>query len=102
MTKQYTTLIKKFKGHFVGLCLELNVSAQGASLLETRDELQKAIQEYLSFAKDTNIQTARLDIDTLRDFLVEKREDRFQISKDISFAEHFSTLIPAYETARTF
>lgn len=100
MAKKYTILIKKFNGHFVALCLELNVAAQGESLLEAREELKKAIQEYSSFSKKTKIQTAPLNIETLRDFLMDNIEDMLKVDQDISFAENFSTLIPLYETTR--
>lgn len=101
MLKNYTVLIKKFNNHFVALCLELNVSAQGDSLVEVKEELKKAVHEYLSFSKQENIKTAPLNIEILREFLTEDIEQAIK-ADDISFAENFSTLIPAYETARAF
>lgn len=95
MVKKYTILIKKFNGQFVALCLELNVAAQGESLLEAREELKKAMREYLSFSKKTKIQSAPLDIQTLRDFLMGDIEETVKVDKDINFAENFSTIIPA-------
>lgn len=86
----------------MGLCLELNVAAQGESLLEARNELAKAIREYLSFSKKTKIQTAPLDIEVLQEFLSGNIEDNLKIDQNISFAENFSTLIPVHETARAF
>lgn len=102
MLKKYTILIKKFNGDFVALCLELNVAAQGESLLETREELGKAIREYLIFSEKEKIQTAALDIDTLREFLMGDINETIKINKDISFAENFSTLMPIYESTRSF
>ena len=95
--KNYTILIKKFNGHFVALCLELNVSAQGESLMEAKEEIIKAIDEYSAFNKETGITSAMLDIDTLKEFLLE--QDRTQIAKDMYFSENFSMNIP-YESTR--
>jgi len=95
--KNYTILIKKFNGHFVALCLELNVSAQGENLIEVKNEMAKAIEEYTAFNRETNITSALLDLDTMKEFLLE--QDRMQVAKDIYFSENFSMNIPYENTS---
>lgn len=95
--KNYTILIKKSNGHFIALCLELNVSAQGESLIEAKEEIIQAIEEYVVFNKETGVTSALLDIETLKEFLLE--QDRTQMAKDIYFSENFSISIP-YESTR--
>jgi len=66
MNKKYTIIIKKFKLDFIALCLELNVAAQGDSLINAREEIKNAIKEYLDFSKKEKIYSAKLDIDVFQ------------------------------------
>ena len=74
---------------------------KGDTLLESRQELEKAVQEYLHFSEETQIKTAPLDIDSLREFLVSDIDESIKVHQDLSFSENFSTKIsnPIYETA---
>ena len=49
---QFTGIIKKAGDCYVGLCLELNIASQGESIEETKNMLQEACEEYLSYTKD--------------------------------------------------
>ena len=94
----YTVLIKQFNDQFVALCLELNISAQGDTMIEAREELNKAIQEYQSFTDKEKIFSAPLDIETVRDFLLSDEQESRLIKLDnkFKFLETFTTTIPAY------
>ena len=95
-SKNYSILIKRFNGHFVALCPELNVAAQGDSLIETREEIAKVIKVYLAFSKKTGIKSARLDIETLREFLLDNIERPIRLNHNIVFSENFATsVVPA-------
>ena len=89
-------LIKRFNGHFVALCPEINVAAEGESLVEARKEIAQAIRAYIEYSKKTGITSAKLDIDTLREFLLEDVDDSTRLDKWIAFSENFATsVIPA-------
>lgn len=92
-SKNYPILIKRFNGHFVALCPELNVAAQGDSLIETREEIEKAIKTYLVFSQKTGIKSAKLDIETLREFLLDNIERPIRLNHNIAFSENFSTSV---------
>lgn len=95
-TKIYSVLIKRFDGYFVAFCPELNVAAQGESLVEGRKEIAQAIRVYIEYSKKTGITSADLDIDTLREFLLEDIEQSIRLDKGITFSENFATsVIPA-------
>lgn len=95
-TKTYSVLIKRFNGHFVALCPELNVAAQGESLVEARKEIAQAIRAYIEYSKKTGITSADLDTDTLREFLLEDIDESIRLDKGIVFSENFATsVIPA-------
>lgn len=95
-SKNYSILIKRFNGHFVALCPELNVAAQGNSLIETREEIAKAIKAYLAFSKKTGVKSAKLDIETLREFLLDNIERPIRLNHNIVFSENFATsVVPA-------
>ena len=91
--RNYSILIKQFHGHFVALCPELNIAAQGESLIESREEIAKAIKTYLAFSKKTGVKSAGLDIDTLRAFLLEDIELPIRFNKDIAFSESFASSV---------
>ncbi|MFH1890506.1 MAG: hypothetical protein ABIJ91_03005 [Candidatus Kuenenbacteria bacterium] len=94
----YTILIKQHAGQFVALCLELNVSAQGDTMLKARQELGKAIKEYKDFSNQEKIFSAPLDVETVRDFLLSRDQEDKQIKLDdkFNFLETFTTTLPAY------
>lgn len=92
-SKIYSILIKRFNGHFVALCPELNVAAQGESLAEAREEIAKAIKTYLAFSQKTGIKSAELDVETLREFLLDDIEHPIRLNHNIAFSENFSTSV---------
>ena len=91
--QNYPILIKQFGKHFVALCPELNIAAQGDSLVEAREEISKAIKTYLAFSKKTGVKSAQLNIDTLREFLLEEIERPIRINQNIAFSENFATSV---------
>jgi predicted RNase H-like HicB family nuclease len=48
----YTVMVRKSKLQYVAICLELNVSACGDTLVEVEGNLGEAIQEYLADVKE--------------------------------------------------
>jgi predicted RNase H-like HicB family nuclease len=69
---QYTVIIRKSKMEYVGVCLELNVSARGDDLAEVERNLRAAIEIYLEDVKEhpeTVVQALSMDefIEFLRD-----------------------------------
>ena len=53
---QFTGIIKKAGDCYVGLCLELNIASQGESIEETKNMLQEACEEYLSYMKEKGLE----------------------------------------------
>ncbi len=49
---QYTVIIRKSKLDYVGVCLELNVSARGDDLADVEKNLRAAIELYLEDVKE--------------------------------------------------
>ena len=47
MNKELTTILRKDKSQYIALCLELNVSAFGETILEVKKKLSNAIDIYL-------------------------------------------------------
>lgn len=90
----YTAIIKKFKGHYVALCPELNVSAQGESLLEARGQLRDAITEFLKYSREEHAGSSPLDFETLSEFLIEADDTELERDQEVSFFRNFSTQIP--------
>jgi len=50
--KNYTVLIRKSKLEYVAVCLELNITARGADLVEIEKNLKNAIEAYLADVKE--------------------------------------------------
>jgi predicted RNase H-like HicB family nuclease len=47
MDKTFTAIVRKTKLEYLAICLELNVSARGATLVEVENNLKSAIEIYL-------------------------------------------------------
>lgn len=47
MINEYTVIVRKSKLEYVGVCLDLNVSARGVDLADVEKNLFEAIQLYL-------------------------------------------------------
>ncbi|MCK4249319.1 MAG: hypothetical protein KAV18_03420 [Candidatus Omnitrophica bacterium] len=67
--KPYTVIIRKSELEYVGLCLELNVSARGVDLPEVETNLKNAIDDYLEYAMETRLSPNPVPIDELVEFL---------------------------------
>jgi predicted RNase H-like HicB family nuclease len=52
---KYTVVFRKDGKFYVALCLELNVSSQGESLGEAKENIADAIHEYLSYMQENNL-----------------------------------------------
>ena len=52
---KYTVVFRRDGKFYVALCLELNVSSQGESLEEAKDNIADAIREYLSYMRENNL-----------------------------------------------
>ena len=52
MEQKYTAIIRKSKLEYVGICLELNVSARGDDLADVEKNLKSAIELYLEDLKE--------------------------------------------------
>ena len=55
--RPYTAIIRKSKLEYVGICLELNISARGKDLLEVETNLKNAITDYLEYVKETRLKS---------------------------------------------
>ncbi len=93
---QFTGIIKKTGDCYVGLCLELNITSQGESIEETRNMLQDACEEYLSYMKekelDNEIQPVPLDL--LREFLIGD-VDFVKPSREWKYSESITFMVSA-------
>ena len=67
--KPYTVLIRKGEFEYVGICMELNVSARGKNLLEVERNLKNAISDYVEYAKDTKLSVEPISPYELIEFL---------------------------------
>lgn len=80
--KPYTVLIRKGEFEYVGICLELNVSARGKNLAEVERNLKNAINDYIDYARDTNLTIEPIPpyelIEFLRDTLPKAEGKMFQ------------------------
>ena len=73
MPKRYTGIIKKDGDFYVALCLELNVASQGESIAESKQMLEEACEEYLSYMHDEGLEDEirPVSLELLREFLLE-------------------------------
>jgi predicted RNase H-like HicB family nuclease len=56
MTRQFTAIIEREGGGYVGLCPELDVASQGKTVAETRANLREAIELFLETASPAEIE----------------------------------------------
>jgi predicted RNase H-like HicB family nuclease len=73
----FTSVIRKSEKAYVGVCLEVNVAAQGKDIPDVERNLTNAVQELLSYAEETNMEIEPMSIADLIEFL----EDTSPIEK---------------------
>jgi predicted RNase H-like HicB family nuclease len=54
--QQLTAIIEREGDGYVGLCPEFDIASQGATIEETRKNLQEAVELFLETADETEIQ----------------------------------------------
>lgn len=93
---QYTGIIKKSGDCYVGLCLELNIASQGESIEETKDMLQEACEEYLSFMNEKGLgkEIQPVPLDHLREFLIGD-VDYVKPSREWKYSESITFMVSA-------
>lgn len=74
--KPYTVIIRKSELEYVGLCLELNVSARGADLPEVETNLKNAINDYLKYTAETKLTPTTISVEELVEFLRDTSPER--------------------------
>jgi len=57
--QQLTAIIEREGDGYVGLCPEFDIASQGATIEETRKNLQEAVELFLETADETEIQRRR-------------------------------------------
>jgi predicted RNase H-like HicB family nuclease len=57
--QQLTAIIEREGDGYVGLCPEFDIASQGATIEETRKNLQEAVESFLESASDAEIQRRR-------------------------------------------
>ena len=67
--KTFTSVIRKSEEAYVGVCLEVNVAAQGKYIPDVERNLADAMQELLSYAEETNMEIEPMSIADLIEFL---------------------------------
>lgn len=67
--KPYTVLIRKGKFEYIGICLELNVSARGKTISVVEKNLRNAIDDYLIYVKETKLTPHPISTEDLIEFL---------------------------------
>ena len=67
--KPYTVLIRKGEFEYVGICLELNVSARGKTISEVEKNLKNAIDDYLLYIKETKLKPKPISTEEIIEFL---------------------------------
>ena len=74
---RYTIVFRRDGKFYVALCLELNVSSQGDSLEEAKENIADAVRKYLSYMQEHNLlgEIQPVPFGVLREFLLEGLED---------------------------
>lgn len=57
--QQLTAIIEREGDGYVGLCPEFDIASQGATIEETRKNLQEAVELFLETADETEVQRRR-------------------------------------------
>jgi predicted RNase H-like HicB family nuclease len=70
---RYTVVFRRDGKFYVALCLELNVSSQGESSKEAKENIADAIGEYLSYMQENHLlgEIHPVPFEVLREFLLE-------------------------------
>ena len=69
LPKKLTTIIRQSEQEYVGVCLEVNVAAQGETIPEVESNLVAAVNEYLDYAQETGLEVEAIPIQELIEFL---------------------------------
>ena len=70
LEKKYTALIRRSKLEYVAVCLELNIAARGADLVEVENNLKAAIELFLEEVKEhPETEVAPIQMGELIEFL---------------------------------
>jgi len=90
MKAPYTAMIRKSRLQYVGVCLELNVSACGNTIQEVENNLKNAIELYLKDI-DEHPDTAVSPVTTeeLIEFLQDTASDERRLQPDKSLLRPF-------------
>ena len=73
----FTSIIRKGEKVYVGVCLEVNVAAQGKDIPDVERNLANAVHELLSYAEEADIEIEPTSIADVIEFL----EDTSPIEK---------------------
>lgn len=88
--KPYTVLIRKGKFEYVGICLELNVSARGKTITEVERNLRNAIRDYLAYLRSEKTMPQAISSEEIIEFLRDtfpKRKGKRELFKPIRLQE---------------
>jgi predicted RNase H-like HicB family nuclease len=93
---QFTGIIKKSGDCYVALCLELNIASQGDSIEESKNMLQEACEEYLSYMKENGLENEirPVPFDLLREFLIGD-VDYVKPSREWKYSESITFMVSA-------
>ena len=93
---QFTGIIKKSGDCYVALCLELNIASQGESIEESKNMLQEACEEYLSYMKEKGLEheIQPVHLDLLREFLIGD-VDYVKPSREWKYSESITFMVSA-------
>ena len=81
----YTVILRQDEGHFVALCLELNIASQGDSVDEARRNINDAIVEYLDYMRESGAENEiePVPFEVLKEFLLEGLGDDQQAQMEV-------------------
>jgi predicted RNase H-like HicB family nuclease len=80
MKKKYTTIIRRSQLQYIAICLELNVSSCGDTLVEVEKNLRDAIEIYLADLKEHPETTVSpTSIEDLIEFLKDTEPQQYSL-----------------------
>ncbi|MBF0225779.1 MAG: hypothetical protein HQK76_10020 [Desulfobacterales bacterium] len=98
MKTPYTVIVRKSKLQYVAICLELNISACGDTLVEVENNLKDAINLYLKHIEENpDTIVAPIDIEELIEFLKDTMPDWWSLKDEKLILNPFEVHeVPAY------
>ena len=98
MKKPYTAIVRKSKYQYVAICLELNVSACGDTLVEVENSLKNAIEAYLEDVNEhPETQVSPITIDELIEFFQDTQPEwHAALSEDFILRPFEVHEVPSY------